>query len=169
LGEATVFASTSLPAANVAASKNGAAFSLGTLNVTNVAPGIFTANGNGQGVAAALVLRFKANGETSYEAVSRYDETTRRFVSLPINLSDPREQAFLVIFGTGWRNRNSLNEVVVTAGSAPLEVLFAGAQGGLNGLDQINAKLPATLTGRGEVNLVVNVGGVISNTATIRF
>ncbi|NOT62750.1 MAG: hypothetical protein HOP19_21285 [Acidobacteria bacterium] len=168
LGEASVFASTSLPAANVPASQNGAAFSLGTLNVVNVAPGIFTANGNGQGVAAALILRFKPNGEMSYEAVSRYDEATRRFVSLPINLSDPREQAFLVLFGSGWRNRNSLNEVVVTAGGAPLEVLYAGAQG-LNGLDQINLKLPATLAGRGEVNLVVTVGGVTSNTATLRF
>ncbi|MBK9316826.1 MAG: hypothetical protein IPM55_21655 [Acidobacteria bacterium] len=36
--------------------------------------GLFAANANGQGVAAAVAWRVKADGSQSYEPVSRYDQ-----------------------------------------------------------------------------------------------
>ncbi len=167
-GTATVIVSASLPNSSSSSSQNGGAVSLGTVNVSNVAPAIFTANGNGQGVAAALVLRINRNGGTSYEAVSRYDTATQRFVSAPIAPPALDEAIFLVLFGTGWRNRSSLNHVTAEIGGLPMEVLYADEQG-LAGLDQINLRLSSKLAGRGELDLVVTVDGLSSNSVKLRF
>ena len=48
------------------------------------------------------------------------------------------------------------------------EVLFAGAQGGLVGLDQCNLRLPPSLAGRGEVDVALSVEGKASNTVKVR-
>jgi uncharacterized protein (TIGR03437 family) len=168
-GQATVSAYSTLPSSNVPASQNGGAVSLGTINLANVAPALFTANGNGQGVAAALIFRLRADGSQSYEPISRYDETAKRFVALPVSVNNPNEQAFLILFGTGWRNRSALSAINVTAGGVTLETLFAGAQGALAGLDQLNARLPATLTGRGEVDVQITVEGQRSNVVRVSF
>jgi uncharacterized protein (TIGR03437 family) len=57
--------------------------------------------------------------------------------------------------------------VTATIGGTPVEVLFAGAQGQLVGLDQANLRLPRTLIGRGAVNVILTVNGVASNTVLI--
>lgn len=41
-----------------------------TTNIAAVAPGLFAANGNGQGVAAAVVLRVRADGTQTFEPVA---------------------------------------------------------------------------------------------------
>jgi len=47
-------------------------------------------------------------------------------------------------------------------------VSYAGAQGSLVGLDQVNVKLPRALNGRGEVDLVLTVDGKTANTVRVR-
>jgi hypothetical protein len=47
--------------------------SLRTAQITSIAPGLFTANGNGQGVPAAVALRVRADGAQSYELVAVFD------------------------------------------------------------------------------------------------
>ena len=55
-----------------------------------------------------------------------------------------------------------------TIGDSAVPVLFAGAQGGFAGLDQVNiGPLPRSLAGAGEVNVVVTAAGTTSNTVTI--
>jgi uncharacterized protein (TIGR03437 family) len=44
----------------------------------------------------------------------------------------------------------------------------AGSVGVLIGLDQINIELPLTLRDAGDVDVVVQAGGVLSNTARIQ-
>lgn len=142
--------------------------SLGTVNVSRVAPGIFSANANGQGVAAALALRIQPNGQQSYEPATRYDDTAKRFVTAPIDLGSADDQVFLLLFGTGWRNRSDLSNVNVTIGGQRIEASFAGAQGS-PGLDQMNLRLPRALAGRGEVDLVLQVEGQTANTVKVSF
>jgi uncharacterized protein (TIGR03437 family) len=48
-----------------------------------------------------------------------------------------------------------------------VEVPFVGAQGSLAGLDQINALLPRSLAGRGEVNIELSVDGHAVNLVTV--
>ncbi len=46
-------------------------------------------------------------------------------------------------------------------------VSFAQAQGSLTGLDQVNALIPRSLLGRGEVDVVLTVDGKVANTVRV--
>lgn len=142
--------------------------STGMLNVETVAPGLFTANANGQGVPAAVLLRVLANGQQRFEPVAEFDRTTNRFVPVPIVVNNPGEQVVLVLFGTGIRGRSALNRVTATVNREQLPVDFAGVQG-LAGLDQINLLLPERLAGVGATTLSLSVDGKASNTVQLNF
>jgi len=141
--------------------------STGSLNVTNVAPGLFTANASGQGLAAAVVLRVKADNSQSYEPVARFDSTLNQIVPVPIDLGPPTDQLFLIVYGTGVRFRSSLMSANANIGNLISEVLYAGPAEGFVGLDQCNLSIPRGLAGRGEVNVVLTVDGKPANTVKI--
>ena len=138
-----------------------------TANVAAVAPGLFTASATGRGLAAAVALRVAANGAQTFEPVVRFDQATSQFVAVPIDLGPETDQVFLVPYGTGFRNRSSLNAVTATVGGTAVQVTFAGAQGQLIGLDQANLRLPRTLLGRGEVDVVMTIDGQTTNTVRV--
>ncbi len=154
------------PATLTATSGNGKV-ALGTVQIDAVAPGLFTANASGQGVPAAVALRDKADGSQVFEQVARFDAAQNRFVAVPLDVSNPQEQVFLVLFGTGFRNRRDLSTVSVRIGGLEAAVSYAGAQGGLVGLDQLNMLVPRALSGRGEVDVVLSVDGKGANTVRI--
>ena len=140
----------------------------GFLNVDRDAPGLFAANANGQGIAAAIALRVKADGSLVNESVAQFDAAQNRFLPLAIDLSAANEQVFLVLFGTGFRGRTELAEVQARIGGLPVEVLYAGAQSDFAGLDQINLRLPRELAGRGDLDIIVTADGFAANTVQIR-
>ncbi len=109
-----------------------------------------------------------SNGAQKFEPLFSYDESQARMIALPIDLSLPGDEVYLILFGTGLRARSSLNAVTVRVADKDLPASFAGAQGGFSGLDQINVKLPLTLIGRGEAEVTVKVDGHSSNTVKIR-
>jgi uncharacterized protein (TIGR03437 family) len=135
----------------------------GVANIAAVAPGFFTANASGQGVAAATVLRVKADGTQVFEPVARFDAAQNRFVAAPIDLGPENEQVFLILFGTGFRQRSSLSATSLSIGGVSVEVLYAGAQGDFVGLDQVNARLPRSLIGRGEIDVRLTANGQTAN------
>lgn len=159
--------SLSLGAATVYAVNNGVIHSTGSIEITNVSPGLFSADASGKGVAAAIALRVKSNGEQFYEPVGRFDPATNRFIAVPIDVSNSAEQVFLLLFGTGFRHRSALSSVRAQIGGMDIEALFAGAQGNFVGLDQVNLRLPGTLAGRGEVDVVLTVDGLTANTVKL--
>ena len=138
----------------------------GSITVVPVAPGLFAANPTGQGVAAAVVLRVRADNSQSFEPVARFD--AGRFVSVPIDLSNSSDQVFLLLFGTGIRSRTSLSGVSVSIGGVAGEVSYAGPQG-LVSLDQVNVRVPSSLAGRGEVDLMLKADNVNSNIIKVNF
>ncbi len=140
--------------------------STGTMNIATVAPGLFTANANGQGVAAAVALRVKANGEQIYESIVQFDSGQNQFVPAPIDLGATSDQLFLILYGTGFRFRTSLSTVTAAIGGTNVDVLYAGPVDGLVGLDQSNIGIPRSLAGRGVVDVVLTVGGMPANTVT---
>jgi uncharacterized protein (TIGR03437 family) len=142
-------------------------FSDGFILVTATAPGLFAANANGQGVAAALILRVKPDGTQSYQPVAAYDTVRNQYVALPLDLGPASDQVFLVLFGTGIRARSALQAVTAKLGGTDAEVLFAGAQGDLVGLDQINLRLPGSLAGRGLINIELTADDNRSNVVQI--
>ena len=86
----------------------------------------------------------------------------------PIDLGPTGEQVYLILFGSGFRGRSNLAAVTVKIGGTNMDVLYAGAQGDLVGLDQINiGPLPRSLAGRGNVNLEVTIDGKMANSAIV--
>jgi uncharacterized protein (TIGR03437 family) len=136
--------------------------SRGLLNLTRVAPAIFTADASGKGFAAADVQRVRSDGSSSYERVARFDVNTNRIVGNPIELRDD-EPTFLVLYGTGLKQRSSLTAVKARIGGLEAEVLYAGAQGQYAGLDQINLRIPSALRGRGELTVELEIDGHLTN------
>lgn len=123
--------------------------------LTGPNPAIFTANGNGSGVAAAQVT---ADGQ-QYQRI--FDANR---VAVPISVTDRGRPNYLILYGTGLRN---LNGMEVKIGGKACQLAFAGPHPGLPGVDQLNVLLPESLRGLGNVAVVVTAGGFTANLAQI--
>lgn len=148
-------------------------FSVGaSVLIEKTAPGLFTANANGLGVPAAVLLRVKSEGDQIFEPVAQLDNQNN-FVPRPINfgpdMGDASDQLFLILFGTGWRGRSAESKVLAQIGGVNAPVLYAGAQGTFVGEDQINLQLPRSLAGSGTVDLSVIVDGQMANLVRVAF
>ena len=155
-------------AATVLVANGEGRLSTGTVTIAPVAPALFAANANGKDVPAAVILRIKANGSQSYEPLAAFDSSQNKFVAAPIDLGTETDQVFFVGYGTGFRGRSSLSAVSVKIGGADSEVLFAGTAEGFFGLDQLNARIPRSLIGKGDVDLELTVDGVKANVMKLR-
>ncbi|HZS05633.1 MAG TPA: hypothetical protein VFD58_12405 [Blastocatellia bacterium] len=162
-------AGTATGTATVTVVSEAGAISSSTVQINQVAPSLFTANSDGQGIAAALVLRLKADGSLAWESAARFDLAADKYVAVPIDVGNESEQVFLVLYGTGLRFRSGLGTVTARIGGVIAEVLYAGAQGGYLGLDQVNLRVPRGLAGRGEVDVALTVDGIVANTVKVRF
>ncbi len=137
----------------------------GLLNITRVAPGLFSADASGTGLAAANVVYVKSDGQQTWESVARYDLTQNRFAANPIDVAN--DGAYLVLYGTGLKNRSALANVKVRVDGSEMPVEFVGAQGFYSGLDQINIKLAKSLTGHSDANVELIVDGKTANTVRV--
>ena len=152
--------------ANLVVRSGNGTVSNGTLEITPMAPSVFSANATGKGVPAAALLRVKSNGQRLFETISQLDPVAGRHVAKAIDLGPEGERVFLILFLTGIRRAQDANgdgnfneNVRVLIGSDPTTPFFAGPQPDFVGLDQVNIELPRTLMGRGIVNLSVNATG----------
>lgn len=160
---------TALGEATISIASSNGMNSEGKVNILNIAPGLFSADWTGNGFAAAVVSRVSAEGGRYFEPVARFDPATNQFIGVPINLGLEQDQVILMLFGTGIRQRSALTAVKVMIGGVPSEVLFAGTLSESSGLDQVNVRLPRTLAGRGEVDLLLTADGQSANTVRITF
>jgi uncharacterized protein (TIGR03437 family) len=147
---------------NLVTDKGGSAST--RIQITAVAPGVFTADATGTGVAAAAVVHIAANGARTDSLTFSFDPN-QGFRAVPIDMSAAGVQVYLVLFGTGIGNNRNVS---VTVGGQAVPVLFAGAQGEFVGLDQANiGPLPQALAGSGEVPVVLTAEGQSANTVTV--
>jgi uncharacterized protein (TIGR03437 family) len=153
--------------ATIAVLSGNGALSTGKTKIELVAPGVFTADSTGAGLPAAVVLRIKATGEQIYEPIMSFDAATQKFVATPIDLGPASDLVYLVMFGTGARNRSSLQAVTAVIGGQPSTVTYAGGQTALQGLDQFNLLIPRTLIGRGDVDVTMTVEGKPTNVVKV--
>lgn len=134
--------------------------------IERVAPGIFSANSDGRGPAAATFLRVAANGQRTADFTFRTDQPAGSRANIPLDLGSEGDQLFLIFYGTGIRALSQ--SVTATIGGVNLPVLAAVAQGEFAGLDQINAgPVPRTVAGRGELDVVFTVDGRRANTVRV--
>ena len=81
------------------------------LTITNAAPSLFAANGDGAGVPAGLLVRVRGDGSQIFELIARFDQATNRYLPLPLDLGPNTDTVVLVLFGTGVRGRTALERV----------------------------------------------------------
>ena len=157
--------------ANVMVSKTGEVVSQGTIQVSNVALSLFTADASGQGAPAGLLLRVKANGEQVYESLVRFDAAQNKLVPAAI-VRRAGEQLYLILFGSGLRNApnsdgNSANGVAesveVNIGGVNAPVIYAGVAPGYVGLEQINIRIPDEAQSNPNSTVTVKVRDVLNN------
>jgi hypothetical protein len=150
-------------APNSLASAYGQALGMVASGTAAAAPGLFSMGASG--AAAALAVRI-ANGQTAQTAVPTFDCSSGACVTVPIPIDD-QSTVYVSLYGTGIRGAAS--STVCTVGGVTVPVTFAGPQSAYPGLDQVNISIPPALRGRGEVDVVVTVGGVASNAAKLAF
>ncbi len=136
-----------------------------TVQIAAVAPGLFAANQTGRGAAAANIVYTTGTNRRS-EANAACDANGQNCVTRPIDLNSA-DEVFVEFYGTGLRNHSGLANVTATVGGESVPVTFAGAQPNFVGLDQVNIKLPRSLSGRGEVDVVLTVDGKAANPVRI--
>jgi uncharacterized protein (TIGR03437 family) len=141
----------------------------GRIQISRVAPGVFSANAIGQGPLAGFALRIKSDGSQFYEPIAQFDSVQNRFVPVPIDLGPPSDQVFLGFFGAGLRFRSSLAAVRCVIGGENHEALYAGAAPEFVGIEQVNVRLSRALIGRGEVDVALTVDGKDANTLRVHF
>ncbi len=142
-----------------------------TIILTHIAPGLFSANSNGVGVPAAVLLRVSPGGVQTYIPLFRFSEIERKYVPIPIDLAT--DKVFLVLFGTGIRNNPALEDVKVFLGNVSVPVYYAGSQGlpsterEFLGLDQVNVLLPTNLPS-GQYVVSMNTANLPTNNLVIQ-
>jgi uncharacterized protein (TIGR03437 family) len=153
--------------AKVSVLDNGTAVSNGILQVQPTAPGIFSMNSTGRGVAAAYIQRVEPDGTLPpLELVATYSAAQGQWVAAPISFNG--DQLILELYGTGFDNA-TMQYTQVTVNNLPVTVNYAGVQPQYAGEDQINVQLPSSLAGSGEVPVQVTVNGLTANPVTITF
>lgn len=135
------------------------------VQVTSVAPGLFAANGDGRGVAAASAERVARGGKRTAVEVSRFDTARQRYVAVPIDLSGNDDPVYLTLFGTGLRAATEPPHVTIAG--QDVGVKSSGAARGFHGVDQlIVGPIPGSAQGR-ILEIVATVDGRVSNAVTI--
>ena len=162
-GPATI----SFPFTGLPPGQGTAALRVNPVTIQKVAPGLFSANGAGSGVAAASAIRVLAGSQivTPIPVFScdAMDNCTATAIALGVDTP-----IYLSLYGTGIRGASSLQNVSVTIGNVQVQPTYAGPQMATPGLDQLNVGIPLALRGSGLVNVTVTVDGVVSNPVQIR-
>ncbi len=155
-------------AATLAVTNAGGEEVSAAIAVTAVAPGLFTADASGHGLAAAQAIRAHADGSSDDpQPVVAYDAEQKAWIAAPIAFGDAGDSVYLVLYGTGIRHFASAP--VCTIGGQAAQVLYAGAQRAFAGLDQVNVLLPRALAGAGRVTVILTVDGQDSNGVDVEF
>ena len=138
----------------------------GTLRINDVAPSLFAANANGQGVAAAVALRVAADDTQTSQLIFDGTAPEGSRAALPIDLGPEGDRIFLLMFGTGMRG--FATAATATVGGEQVGVDGPVVQPQFLGLDQANlGPLPRSLIGRGEVDIILTVDGKTANAVTV--
>jgi uncharacterized protein (TIGR03437 family) len=157
---------TAMGAARVTVTSGDGRVSMGTAQIAAVAPGLFAANANAQGVAAGLALRVR-NGVQSLELIAQWDAAQGRMVPLQLDLGPATDEVYLILYGTGFRYASSLAAVTARIGGSEAQVLYAGPTPGFIGLDQLNLRIPRSLAGCQLRDIVLTVDGRSANVVQV--
>jgi uncharacterized protein (TIGR03437 family) len=133
-----------------------------TVQIVPIAPGVFELNS--AALAAADVYLY--SGSTATLENVYVVNNAGAIVANPISLGSGTDQAYLVLYGTGFEAAGTAG-VTVTVNGISARVAYAGPQGTFTGLDQANVLLPVSLAGEGNVTVQLTANGIAANPVNI--
>ncbi len=134
--------------------------------ITADSPGIFTADASGRGPAAAQIVRVHSDGTQDAPANTSLCTSVSQCVTSIISPAADDEAIYLILYGTGLRERSSSTSVLLNGTELPIS--YAGAHSIYPGLDQVNVLIPRWLQ-TGDLKVALVVDGTASNSAVITF
>lgn len=160
-------AGTALGWARVEMLRDGQIVARDGLTVTDISPGIYTANGTGLGAPAANFVLVKADTSQVEGPVFDKEAPLGQRMTLPLNMGAPGDQLFVTFFATGTRGAAAVTATVDgTAVAATTPFVLKDYVG----LEQINlGPLPRSLIGKGEVDVRFSFDGAAANVVRLRF
>jgi uncharacterized protein (TIGR03437 family) len=151
-----------LGTAQVKVNAGGGTQTASNIQVSSVAPALFTLNG--VGLAAASAVRVSTDGTQTVELAYGLN-SAGSFSASPIGMGSATDKVYLTLYGTGIAAAG-LSGVTVTVGGVNAPVLYAGS-GGFSGVDQVNVQLPSSLAGKGNVNIQLTASGTLANSVQV--
>ena len=131
-----------------------------SIEVAGTAPGIYSANQTGRGIAAATYVRVNSRGVRTEGLI--FDGTTLADTGV---IAAPGDQIYLILYGTGLRG----DSATATLGGISVPVAGPVAHPVYQGLDQINlGPLPLRI-GPGTKQIVIRQGERVANIVTVTF
>jgi len=155
------------PAIVTAVAASSATFST-FVTIARTAPGLFTANSGGMGIAAGQFIIVHSDGTQTAPVPLAQQNSTGQWVPVPISAA-ATDQVFLVLYGTGIRYRPSGTSVTAMVNGQSVAVAYAGSQAQFAGEDQVNLGPLPSFAGAGMVNVQITVNGEPSNIVTVAF
>jgi uncharacterized protein (TIGR03437 family) len=141
--------------------RHGQTVLTGKLEVDRVAPGIYSANENGAGVALAFEFGRQFFPQPVF---SCQPGIALSCLSTPITVANSGGGARLLLLGTGLRGAHDLDAYVA---GTQVPVLSFGALNPWTGFDYLIISLPDSLAGTGEASVYVVADGQSSNMTTV--
>ena len=133
----------------------------GSMTIAPSAPGLYGANQDGAGVAAAGAYLFTGSNQVATPAVFTCNPSAvRSCLAAPLSLGGATDKLYVALYGTGIRGAASI-QCFLAGQSVP--VLYAGPVVSDAGLDQVNILIPRSLEGAGDVRVYLVADGVASN------
>jgi uncharacterized protein (TIGR03437 family) len=137
-----------------------------SMTIASSAPGLYSANADGAGPAAAnAYLVTASNQKVNQAAYTCNPPAARSCLPAPLSLGGAGDTLYIELYGTGIRGAASV-QCFVAGQSVP--VLYAGPVAAYVGLDQVNISIPKSLAGTGDVRVYLVADGVASNLVGIK-
>ncbi len=155
---------TALGVASVQLTTSTGAIIAGQLQINRIAPGLFSANSSGSGVAAGMWMRDTAieNTQTSGYLFDPTLPVGQRY-AIGFDPGPESDQVFLSLYGTGFHNANV---VTATVGGASVPVTGIAPMGSSAGEDVVTiGPLPRSLEGA-NIPIVLTFDGQQANAVT---
>lgn len=152
-------------AAKVTVLHGSSAVLTGSVTIGASSPGLYSANADGAGVAAAIALRQTASNQVINATVFNCDlAAARSCLGSPLSLGGSGDTLYVELFGTGIRGATSV-QCFVAGQSVPVQ--YAGPVASFAGLDQVNVTIPRSLAGIGTVLVYLVADKVSSNVVSL--
>jgi uncharacterized protein (TIGR03437 family) len=156
---------------------NGSTIQTGSVTLIPIAPGLFSANQTGKGVAAGQFVTTLPTGFQNIVNTFQCAGGPATCIAVPLDVVS-MGGGVLALYGTGIRNATLPQVTVTIVSQSTGQTLFSGpplyaGAASTPGLDQVNVTLMPSLMGSGLVSVKVSVPGtapnvpVVSNAVTV--